>query len=155
MAIDQRGVLRSDAIDKNKDVGLKDIIADCEAIRIELGIQEWVVLGHSFGGYLAMKYAYEYPNFVKKVIYEAPSFDLGLSAKSLIKNAISLLEKESKMNYLTEYTRYMDGSSSSKEIWKALGNIYKELSGEKKDKLYLKSLEPCELNHISKFRRNG
>ncbi|UOQ46852.1 alpha/beta hydrolase [Gracilibacillus caseinilyticus] len=66
IALDQRGVLRSDPIMSNEKFGVDDIISDCEALRKELGIENWTVLGHSFGGYIALNYAYEYPMSVKK-----------------------------------------------------------------------------------------
>lgn len=142
IAIDQRGVLRSDPLEEDTDFGLNDIIADCEALREHLGIQAWTVLGHSFGGYLALKYVYEHPQSVKKVIYEAPSFDLGLSTKSMISRAIRLLDGEH------EFNRFINESYSTKELWHAIGKVYREIGDEKKDSIYLKSLAPRELNSI-------
>ncbi|WP_417897759.1 alpha/beta hydrolase [Bacillus haimaensis] len=143
IAFDQRGVLRSGAIKEDTDFGLHDIIADCEALREQLGIEAWTVLGHSFGGYIALKYAHEHPRSVKKVIYEAPTFDLGLSSKSMIKRALLLLDTEH------EYNRYIQQDSyTTKELWHAIGKVYQELGEEKKDSIYLKSFEPHELNSI-------
>lgn len=53
VALDQRGVLRSDPLAEGEAFSLDDLVADCEALRKELGIARWTVLGHSFGGYLA------------------------------------------------------------------------------------------------------
>ncbi|WP_010199954.1 alpha/beta fold hydrolase [Bacillus sp. m3-13] len=142
ITLDQRGVLRSDPIKEDTDFGLNDIIADCEALRKQLGIQSWTVLGHSIGGYIALKYAHEHPNSVIKVIYEAPTFDLKLSTLSMIKRALLLLDPEH------EYNRYIQQDSyTTKELWHAIGKVYQEL-GEKKDSIYLKSFEPHELNRI-------
>ena len=143
IAFDQRGVLRSDPLDEGTDFGLNDIIADCEALREQLGIQSWTVLGHSFGGYVALKYAHEHPHSVKKVIYEAPTFDLGLSSRSMIKRALLLLDSEH------EYNRYIQQDSyTTKELWHAIGKVYQELGEDKKDSIYLNSIEPHELNSI-------
>ncbi|MCG1023479.1 alpha/beta fold hydrolase [Sutcliffiella horikoshii] len=143
IAFDQRGVLRSDPIKENTDIGLNDIIADCEALREQLGIQSWTVLGHSFGGYIGLKYAHEHPSSVKKVIYEAPTFDLGLSSKSMIKRALLLLDAEH------EYNRYIQQDSyTTKDLWHAISKVYQELGEEKKDSIYLKSIKPQELNSI-------
>lgn len=76
ISMDQRGVLRSDPIEEDEPFGLDDLIRDCEALRQMLGITQWSVLGHSFGGYVALAYAFEHLEAVKKVMYEAPSFDL-------------------------------------------------------------------------------
>ena len=54
VAIDQRGVCRSEAIQENEEFGFQDLVDDCEALRKELGIDKWSVLGHSFGGFLAL-----------------------------------------------------------------------------------------------------
>lgn len=143
IAKDQRGVLRSDPLKEDTEFGLNDIIADCEALREQLGIQSWTVLGHSFGGYVALKYAHEHPNSLKKVIYEAPTFDLGLSSKSMIKRALQLLDPEH------EHNRYIQQDSyTTKDLWHAIGKVYQELGEEKKDSIYLKALEPHVLNSI-------
>lgn len=38
-----------------------NLTADAEAIRSRLGFEHWAVLGHSFGGMVAMEYALRYP----------------------------------------------------------------------------------------------
>lgn len=43
-------------------------IADLEAIRTALGVGEWVVLGHSWGSDLALRYAVEQPDAVSAVV---------------------------------------------------------------------------------------
>jgi proline-specific peptidase len=40
---------------------LENLTADAEALRQELGIERWAVLGHSFGGHVALEYALRYP----------------------------------------------------------------------------------------------
>jgi proline iminopeptidase len=39
----------------------ENLTADAEALRQELGIERWAVLGHSFGGHVALEYALRYP----------------------------------------------------------------------------------------------
>ncbi len=39
----------------------ENLTADAEALRQTLGFEKWAVLGHSFGGYVAMEYAIRYP----------------------------------------------------------------------------------------------
>ncbi|MCJ7842794.1 alpha/beta hydrolase [Lederbergia sp. NSJ-179] len=148
VAFDQRGVLRSDPIEPDQPFSIDDLIEDCEEIRKLLDIKEWTVLGHSFGGYLALKYAYKYPFYVKKLIFEAPSFNIGLSAKSIIQKAINQFEIENQKEYIFQSKRYLEDATSSKELWGSVGKIFKDFLGEKKDYLYLKSLTPDELNSI-------
>ncbi|UOQ46853.1 alpha/beta hydrolase [Gracilibacillus caseinilyticus] len=82
------------------------------------------------------------------MIYEAPSFDIGLSAKSLMKKAVCLLERDERKDVAMLYSKYVNDSYPSKAIWKALALIYNEFSGNRKDYIYLKSMEPQELNRI-------
>ncbi len=74
VGMDQRGVLRSDAL---TDGGLTDdaLVADCEAVREALGIERWTVLGHSFGGRVALQYATRHPGRVTAVVFENPCWD--------------------------------------------------------------------------------
>jgi proline iminopeptidase len=45
-------------------------------VREALGIERWAVLGHSFGGRIALRYATRYPERVSAVIFENPAWDL-------------------------------------------------------------------------------
>ncbi len=40
---------------------MENLTADADALRQALGFEKWAVLGHSFGGYVAMEYALRYP----------------------------------------------------------------------------------------------
>lgn len=39
----------------------ENLTADADALRQELGFERWAVLGHSFGGHVALEYALRYP----------------------------------------------------------------------------------------------
>ena len=82
IALDQRGVLRSDPLEDS--LTLQDLIEDCEALRVRLGIERWSVLGHSFGGYLGLACALRYPEAVSALVFENPSFDIRASVDSLL-----------------------------------------------------------------------
>lgn len=43
-------------------------IADLETIRAAMGVESWVVLGHSFGSDLSVRYALDYPERVRAVV---------------------------------------------------------------------------------------
>ncbi|MGM9932611.1 alpha/beta fold hydrolase [Pradoshia sp.] len=90
VAFDQRGTLRSEEIDVHEPFGLDDLIEDCEGLRCFFGIDKWSVIGHSFGGYLALLYASRYPDSIEKVVFEGPTFDFRLTAKSLLKKTAGL-----------------------------------------------------------------
>ncbi|WP_279588137.1 alpha/beta fold hydrolase [Sphingomonas japonica] len=79
ISIDQRGVLRSDPIAKDAKISVADLVADFEAVRAALGIARWQVLGHSFGGMLAMHYALAHPDRVSRLSLENPAYDAAAS----------------------------------------------------------------------------
>ncbi|MGB8957019.1 MAG: alpha/beta hydrolase [Tumebacillaceae bacterium] len=90
IALDQRGTLRSDALGEEEPLLLQDLIDDIEALRETLGLAHWTVLGHSFGGYLATRYALAHGNRLDCLVLEAPSFDLGLTFRSNLRKAAGL-----------------------------------------------------------------
>jgi proline iminopeptidase len=45
-----------------------NLTADAEALREELGFEQWAVLGHSFGGHVALEYVLRYPQRVTRLI---------------------------------------------------------------------------------------
>ncbi|EDL66316.1 alpha/beta fold hydrolase [Bacillus sp. SG-1] len=91
VAIDQRGVCRSEGIGPDETFGLMDIIHDCEALRNQLDISKWSLIGHSFGGFLSVLYASEYPASIHKIILEGPTFDFQLTSRNLLRKTASLL----------------------------------------------------------------
>src|ERR1700753_1273881 len=76
VGLDQRGVLRSDELRPGETVTEQDLVDDCELVRQALGIRRWAVLGHSFGGRLALRYAVSHPDQVAAVIFENPAWDV-------------------------------------------------------------------------------
>jgi len=147
IAIDQRGVLRSDPIYENEQFGIDDIIQDLEELRIQLGISKWNLLGHSFGGILAVKYAVEYPNVIKKIIFETPCFDTQSSTRSIISKARQHFIEHVHSDGTRECDKYLNGDFNPNEMWNAMGRIF-QLLGEDKDLLYFKGLTPDEYNKI-------
>jgi proline iminopeptidase len=75
---DQRGVGRSPALTKAQTCTLADQIDDLEALRAQLGYARMDVLGHSWGGMLAMAYAARHPERIAHLILcdsGAPRFE--------------------------------------------------------------------------------
>ncbi|HYO55153.1 alpha/beta hydrolase [Archangium sp.] len=66
--LDQRGCGRSERPWDGR-YSLDVLVADLEALRQELGVERWVLLGHSFGGTLALEYAARHPERVAGVVY--------------------------------------------------------------------------------------
>ena len=65
---DQRASGRSSAKLDSSQMSLDVMVDDIDAIRTELGYKEVTVLGHSWGGLLAMKYAIKYPQHLERLI---------------------------------------------------------------------------------------
>lgn len=77
--LDQRGVGRSTS-PANADYSLDRLTMDFEEVRKELGYENWLTLGHSFGGILQMGYAERYPEANKGMIMLNCTLDLKGSA---------------------------------------------------------------------------
>jgi pimeloyl-ACP methyl ester carboxylesterase len=45
-----------------------NLTADADALRETLGFERWTVLGHSFGGHVALEYALRYPDQVSQLV---------------------------------------------------------------------------------------
>ena len=45
-----------------------NLTADADALREELGFERWAVLGHSFGGHVALEYALRNPERVSQLV---------------------------------------------------------------------------------------
>jgi pimeloyl-ACP methyl ester carboxylesterase len=47
---------------------MENLTADADALRQALGFEKWAVLGHSFGGYVALEYALRYPQSLSHLL---------------------------------------------------------------------------------------
>ena len=65
---DQRGTGRSTPVKPETSLTLADQLADIEAVRKSLGVEDIDLLGHSYGGALVMAYTARYPQRVKKLL---------------------------------------------------------------------------------------
>lgn len=91
VAVDQRGVQHSDPLEGL--VTEDDLVADFEAVREALGISRWAILGHSYGGRLALRYAVMHPETVERVIFENPPWDMELVTRTLVLAGLPLLRE--------------------------------------------------------------
>jgi len=66
-----------------------NLTADADALRQRLGFEQWAVLGHSFGGHVALEYALRYPGTISRLIL----LDTGGSAWWSRENAPALLAR--------------------------------------------------------------
>lgn len=116
---DQLGVLRSDGIAENESYSMEYQIEMVEEMRKILGIEKWSVLGHSYGGMLAVLYASACPDSVHKIILECPSLWFEDSARStaeyLSEHIHSLNNGEAVK--LWEKVRFADYQDKTEVVW--------------------------------------
>ena len=67
----------------------ENLTADADALRQELGFKRWAVLGHSFGGQVALEYALRYPGSLSHLVL----LDTGGDSRWSQENAAGLLAK--------------------------------------------------------------
>ncbi|MFF2853406.1 MULTISPECIES: alpha/beta fold hydrolase [unclassified Peribacillus] len=82
--IDQRGCGRSERGPKST-YNLENNVEDLEAIRNYLGLGKVIVLGHSYGGMVAQKYAIRYPDSVAALLLIATSPSHIFGEEALVK----------------------------------------------------------------------
>lgn len=133
--IDQRGVCRSERIEESESFGLDDIIHDCEALREYLGIKQWSLIGHSFGGFLALKYAYLYPTSIVKMIFEGPTFDFKLTSIGLLEKTAEVAEKYGSLDLKHRCLSVIENRHSAKELEEAYLDLSDQL-GDNRMEIY-------------------
>lgn len=69
---DQRGGGQSSIDIDTSSVSMQNFVADLEAVRSHFGIEKINILGHSFGGLIAMHYAIKYPDNLKSLMLISP-----------------------------------------------------------------------------------
>jgi proline iminopeptidase len=67
----------------------ENLTADADALRQKLGYERWAVLGHSFGGQVALEYALRYPDSVSQLVL----LDTGGDSQWAQENAAEILAK--------------------------------------------------------------
>lgn len=116
---DQLGVLRSEAIAENESYTMEYQIEMVEEMRKSLGIEKWSILGHSYGGMLAVLYAALHPNSIHKIILECPSLWFADSAKSTVdylSGHISSLNDPEALE-LCKKIKYADYPNKADVVW--------------------------------------
>ncbi len=94
---DQRGTGQSKMLEINATTITLDLmIDDIETIRKHLNIQQWVVLGHSFGGMLASYYAAKHPERIKGLVLSASGgINMDLFSRINITSRLTPQERDS------------------------------------------------------------
>ncbi|HLZ15790.1 MAG TPA: alpha/beta fold hydrolase [Cyclobacteriaceae bacterium] len=112
---DQRASGRSTAEVDTSSMTMKNLVDDIEQLRQKLRLDEVHVLGHSWGGMLAAKYAIEYPLKVKSLVLcdaMPPSFRLWNQEEQLIAKRTTAYD-----SLLEEQIRSQEGFKNRKVEW--------------------------------------
>ena len=125
IGVDHRGVQQSAPL--TGPVSEQDLIADYEALRKHLGIEQWAILGHSYGGRIALRYAATHAAPVTKVVFENPAWDMVLATDTLVAAALPLLPGVE----LPPHTGPM-----TKQLWDTRVAVLGQL-GERRMEIYL------------------
>ena len=93
-----------------RTLGLSAQIADIERIRRILGEEKLIILGHSFGAFLASLYAAEFPDRVAALLLVAPANLLVMPAEGggLLGEIERLLPRETAQEYAEFLKAYLD-----------------------------------------------
>jgi proline iminopeptidase len=77
---DQRGSGHSER-PPSRDYALTTLVDDLEALRDTLGVQKLALVGHSFGGLLALEYAAKFPHNVSHLVFVSGLWDTDLQCR--------------------------------------------------------------------------
>jgi len=101
---------------------MDNLTADADALRQALGFEKWAVLGHSFGGYVAMEYALRYPQNLSHLLL----VDTGAENSWAQEKAPEELAKRGFDPEIVDLTRrYFNGQIEPKEVFPSLMKLSK------------------------------
>lgn len=98
-------------------MNMENLTADADALRQALGFEKWAVLGHSFGGYVAMEYALRYPQNLSHLLL----VDTGAENRWAQENAPKVLaERGFSPEIVNLARRFLNGLIEPKEMFPSL-----------------------------------
>jgi proline iminopeptidase len=101
---------------------MENLTADADALRQALGFEKWAVLGHSFGGNVALEYALRYPQNLSHLLL----MDTGAANSWAQEKAPQELAKRGFDPEIVDLTRrYFNGQIEPKEMFPSLGKLSK------------------------------
>lgn len=160
VAPDQRGVMFSDPLPEGASLSEPDLVADFEALRETLGIDRWSILGHSYGGRLALRYATSHPDSVRAVVFENIAWDWTLAIGSLLGAALPVLREVAEADVVDRATALLASDRRSGiGAWKECRDLLGEL-GPRRQEIYdhgppirlpCEDLEPNPHQHVGRF----
>jgi proline iminopeptidase len=144
---DQRGSGQSTGSIDPKLIQMRRFVDDLEQLRQTLGFNKISILGHSFGGLLAMRYAIAHPHSVDKLVLLSPapssSEDHALFSKEV---SHRLLPHSQALAQLRESKPFQEGDPvATEKFFKTLFGPYC-FNTKKVDELHLISSQKANIN---------
>lgn len=104
---------------------MENLTADADALRQAFGFEKWAVLGHSFGGNVALEYALRYPQNLSHLLLVNSGADYRWPSD----NACKVLAKRGYSPEMVELTRrYFNGQIEPREMFPSLMKLGKAYS---------------------------
>lgn len=98
----------------------ENLAADADALRTRLGFERWAVLGHSFGGNVALEYALRYPRHVSHLVL----VDTGADGRTPLEHAAEAALRRSGSQKKAELVRrFFNGEIEPWEMLPILARI--------------------------------
>ncbi len=94
-----------------------------EQMRLTLGIESWIPLGHSFGGMLALVYAHTYPDSIDGVIYDCPMWSALHTARAIAEATLPCFERDGVSDQAALCKEILDSGISPKEAFEKATSI--------------------------------
>jgi proline-specific peptidase len=114
---------------------MENLTADADALRQALGFEKWAMLGHSFGGYVALEYALRYPYKLSHLLL----INSGGDYRWARENAAKVLEQRGFSPELVELARrHLSGEIEPREMMPTLMKL---------GKAYTPHLSPRQVPH--------
>ena len=107
----------------NEQFGLDYLIDDCEDIKNILGIRKWSIWGHSFGGQIALIYAFRYPDSIEKVIFENPAFCFPKAVRSFYNSCIEIARMDGDNQCVYELSEFLINTVNIKALANGMSKI--------------------------------
>lgn len=108
IALEQRGVWRSQSLDEDEDFNIDAIIEDYESLRKMLNIKSWIILSHCMGARIAMEYYKKYPDYISAMLFENPVLDSLTPFEEILKIQLSILKKNNEQEFINYSGRVKD-----------------------------------------------
>jgi proline iminopeptidase len=100
---------------------MENLTADADALRQSLGFDQWAVLGHSFGGQVALEYALRYPQSLSHLVL----MNSGGDNWWVQENAAELVRKRGYRSAAVEATRrFFNGQVTPRDYYSAFFRFF-------------------------------